>query len=173
MNLKAYADQLEDLLKRGHEYALNELRRWHRISPAFLYCSDGKVSMAVSPEFESERAKQHFFNSARLISIAERATAGLIVCSCWLKTPGPGESLNSNEAIEQALDRREYVLLAGEARSVSKQILFPVIRYDNGHFHGLGEAEVPTHLAGKFNGLVPQQEPDPAAQEIARALLRR
>lgn len=82
-----------------------------------------------------------------------------------MKMATPGETLDMTEPPSEASDRREVVILAGEAREVQKQKFLLIIRTDAGGFFGFDDSEIPEvdSFQGQFAELLPA---DPATSEV-------
>ena len=99
-----------------------------------------------------ERAKDHFANTAALICIAHDAREVVLVLEAWIKVAAPGETRDPDELPSEALDRREVVVLSGEACGRKRQKFLPILRTDAGGFFGFGESDLPEfeNIRGRF-----------------------
>jgi len=122
-----------------------------------------------------ERAKDNFANTAALICIAHDASAVVVILEAWIKVAAPGETLDLTEPPSEALDRREVVVLSGEARESKRQKFLPIIRTDGGGFFGFGESDLPEfdNFQGRFAGILPPRPPAKEMQAKARLLALR
>ena len=165
---------LDDLLAQAEHYANYSMRNIGRVPPTlFLIGADGPV-IFIPENMADERAKDDFAATARLMCIAHAASACVMTLEAWAKFATPGEELDMTEAPSEAFDRRELVVLMGEARDGQKQRFLPIIRSDNGKFFGFGESEVPVmdEMKGRFAQLLPTKVPDDGLREVAKAMLK-
>ena len=91
-----------------------------------------------------------------------------------MKVATPGEKLDPKEPPSEALDRREVVVLSGEARGSTRQKLLPIIRTDAGGFFGFGESDQPEYdnFQGRFAQMLAPHPPAKETQAKARLLLK-
>ncbi len=121
-----------------------------------------------------EEAKDDFTETSRLVCLARAASATVLAAEAWVRFPQPNERYDPAERVSEAFDRREVVILVGEAKDVRTQKLLPIIRTDAGGFFGFGEASLPPTdtTTGRFANLLPSPPPTLKEQLIATALLR-
>ena len=165
---------LDDLLAQAEHYANYSMRNMGRVPPTlFLIGADGPV-LFIPESMADDRAKDDFATTARLMCIAHAASACVMTLEAWAKFATPGEKLDLTEPPSEAFDRREVVVLMGEAREGQKQKFLPIIRSDNGKFFGFGESDVPdmNELKGRFAQLLPTKEPDDGLRQVAKAMLK-
>jgi len=155
---------LDDLLARAEHYAEFSMRQMGRVPPTFLALCPSGLTFYLPEAMGDERAKDNFAHTARLICLAHDASAVVMILEAWMKLAAPGETLDPKERPSEAIDRREVVVLAGEARGTQKQKFLPIIRTDAGGFFGFGESDVPQFdsLQGRFAEILP---PHPATKE--------
>lgn len=165
---------LADLLARAEHYAEFSMRGIGRVPPTFLALCPARLLFYLPDSMGDERAKDSFANTARLICIAHDATAVVMILESWMKMAAPGETLDPTERPSEALDRREVVLLTGEARGVKKQKFLPIIRSGNGKFFGFGESDLPEfdNFQGRFAELLPPRAGTPELRSTAKLLLK-
>lgn len=118
--------------------------------------------------------RDNFATTARLICVAHDATAVVMILESWMKMAVPGETLDPNERLSEALDRREIVVLAGEARHTKKQKFLPIVRSGNGKFFDFGESDLPEidSLQGRVAEILSPQAAPPDLKAKARLLLQ-
>lgn len=165
---------LDDLLANAGHYADFCMRNSGRVTPAlFLVGPDGPC-MFVPENLADERAKDDFATQARLMCLAHGATACVMVLEAWAKFAKPGEKFDMTEAPSEAFDRREVVVLMGEADGVQKHEFLPIIRSGNGKFFGFGDTEAPEvdQMKGRFTQLLPSTAPDAAMRDLAKTMLK-
>ena len=165
---------LDDLLAQAEHYAEFSMRGIGRVPPTFLALCPGRLLFYIPETMGDERAKDNFATTARLVCIAYDATAVVMILESWMKVAVPGETLDPNERPSEALDRREIVVLAGEARDTRKQRFLPIVRSGNGKFFGFGESDLPEFdsLQGRFAEILPPQAAPPELKAKARLLLQ-
>lgn len=149
------------------------MRNLGRLPPTlFLIGPDGPL-IFMPEALADDSAKDDFATNAKLICIAHGATACVMALEAWAKFATPGEPLDITERPSEAIDRRESVILMGEAPGTLKQKFLPIIRSGNGRFFGLGESEVPATdtMQGRFAQLLPTKVPDAALRDGAKAML--
>jgi hypothetical protein len=165
---------LDDLIAQAEHYAEFCMRGRGRVPPTFLALCPGRLLFYMPESMGDERAKNSFANTARLVCIAHDATAVVMVLEAWMKMASPGETLDPTEAPSEAFDRREVVVLAGEARGSKKQKFLPILRTDAGGFFGFGESDIPQfdNFQGRFAELLPPHAGTPDLKAQARLLLQ-
>jgi len=163
---------LDELLANAAHYAAYCLNYSGSVTPAcFLLAAEGQ-RMLTPRGLADEAQKNDFANLARLACLAWDATACVMVLEVWAKFATPEAPLDLTEAPSEALDRKEYVILAGESRGGNRQQFLPIVRYDNGKFYRLGDPEEPgVEMQGRFAQILPPKAPDAATRELAQALL--
>ena len=72
------------------------------------------------------------------------------------------------------MDRKEFVILAGEATGKKTQVFLPIIRTDGGGFFGFGEFDSSGFDAfkGRFFEMLPPKKLDKQMRELAQAVLK-
>jgi hypothetical protein len=164
---------LDELMTRAEGYADFSMRQIGRVPPALLAKSPDGLLHFTPTSLADERAKNHFANTARLICVAYRAAAAVLVIESWMKLAKPGESLDPTEPPSEALDRQEVVALMGEVPGQQRQRILPIIRTDAGGFFGFGDFDVPEmdEIQGRFAQMFPPKQPPGEARQLARAML--
>lgn len=139
----------------------------------FLIGADGPL-MFMPESLADAAAKDEFATTARLMCIAQAATACVMALEAWVTFAVPGEKLDETEPPSEAFDRKEVVVLMGESQSGQKQKLLPIVRSDNGNFFGFGECEIPglDEMKGRFAQLLPPKIPDAPIRDLAKAMLK-
>jgi hypothetical protein len=166
-------ETLDDLLAQAGHYAEFCMRDSGQMRPAlFLTGADGPL-MIVAASLDGTEEKDAFATTARLICIAQAATAVVVVLEAWLKFASPGESVDTAEPPSEALDRQEVVILMGESRTGNKQRFLPIIRSGNGKFFGFNESDMPEmdRIDGRFSQILSVETPSVEHRLIAKAML--
>ena len=138
----------------------------------FLIGNDGP--MMFSPKkLASDQDKDEFATTARLICIAQNASACIMALEAWMKVAKPNEKLDMTELPSEAIDRQEVIVLMGEDRKNQRQQFLPIVRSDNGKFFNLGGSELPVmdKMQGRFAQILPPKIPDTKMQVVTKALL--
>ena len=164
---------LDKLLALAQSYAEFAIRNIGHVPPALLADSPGGVIQFIPDSLKDVRAKDNFANTSRLICVGYEVTAAVLVLEAWMKIAKLGETLDMTEAPSEAFDRREVVVLTGEAVGHSDQRLLPIIRTDAGGFFGFGEHDGPKleDFKGRFAQLLPPKRPGAEGIALARAML--
>ena len=73
----------------------------------------------------------------------------------------------------EAMDRKELVILVGEATGKKTQVFLPIIRTGAGGFFGFGEFGSIRFggFQGRFSEILPPTKPDKRAREMAQLVL--
>jgi hypothetical protein len=97
-----------------------------------------------------------------------------MILESWMKSATPGEKLDENESLSEAIDRQEVVVLLGESREEQKQKFLPIVRSGNGKFFGFGESDASKmeQMKGRFSQILPPKVPEPGMREVAKAMLK-
>ena len=121
---------------------------------------------------QDDKAKTDFANAGRMICAAYEATAVVTVLESWMTFAKPGEPLDDTPPSE-AFDRREFVVLIGEARDARVHSFLPIIRTDAGGFFGFGEFDSPSleGFSGRFGQMLPPKVPTKEMRVVAQAVL--
>src|ERR1019366_1275388 len=172
MKPKPAVMQLDDLMTHAERYATFLMRKNGRLPPTVLASTPKGGVCYVPHDLADARAKDNFANAARLICAAYAATAVVMALEAWVTTAKPGEPLDDTPPSE-AFDRREFVILMGEAAGQKKQKMLPIIRTDAGGFFGFGEFDTSsyTDFQGRFVGLLPPKVPTTEQRALAKAML--
>ena len=160
-------------MARAEGYANFAMRKIGHVPPA-LIADSPKGPLHFSPSsLADERAKNTFANTARLICMGYSVTAAVLVLEAWITVAKPGEKLDLTEPPSESIDRREAVVLTGEALGQQKQKFLPIIRTDAGGFFGFGESDGPNldKLTGRFTQMLPPKKPPGEARKLAREML--
>ena len=163
-------ESLDDLLARAEHYAGFAMRQFGRVPPAMMALCPTGTLFFMPEKVGDERAKDSFANTARLICIAHDASAVVVILEAWMKVAAPGETLDPKERPSEALDRREVVVLSGEARGSKRQKFLPIIRTGAGGFFGFGESDLPEfdNFQGRFAEILSSGPPAKKRQAKAR-----
>ena len=165
---------LNDLLARAEHYAGFSMTQMGRVPPTLMALCHGRLIFYLPESMGDERSKDSFASTARLICIAYDARAVVMIMEAWMKVAAPGEVLDPTERASEALDRREVVVLAGEARGSKKQKFLAIIRTSTGGFSGFGKSDLPEFdsLGGRFAEILPHDSSNKDIQAKARRLLK-
>lgn len=171
-NLKPQS--LEDLFGNAEQYAEFHLRYVGNVpTTVFLVGSKGPFTM-VAPRLDNEEEKSAFAADARLLCVARGATTAVMTLEAWtvLGTPAVPPDLKHPPSLSP--NRREMVVLLGEAAGIQKAKFLPILRNASGAFTGFGEAQVlqGSQAQGRFAQILPAQPPTAEEQERAEAILR-
>jgi len=164
---------LEVLLAQAADFALFSMRQAGRVPPTVMAVSPKGLLIYLPESMGNERAKNDFATTAQLICIAHDVAAVVLILESWMKMAAPGETLDATEPPSEAIDRKEVVVLAGEARGVKRQKFLPIIRTDVGGFFGFGELDFPQleNFEGRFAEILPTQAAPAKLKAQARLLL--
>jgi hypothetical protein len=165
---------LDELLANAEHYANFCMRNSGRVTPALFLIGPDVQGMVCPESLADEHAKNDFANNARLLCIAHGATACVMTLEAWAKFAKADEKFDMTEAPSEAFDRREVVILMGEAAGEHRHKFLPIIRSGNGKFFGFGEPEAPevTEMKGRFAQILPTKVPDAAMRDLAKAMLK-
>lgn len=163
---------LDDLMAHAEGYANFLMRKSGRVPPTLFAATPQGILCYVPHDLADVRAKNNFANAARLICAAYQATEVVMVVEGWLTMAKPGEPFEGTPPSE-AFDRREFVVLMGEAAGQKKQKLLPIIRTDAGGFFGFGEFDSRsfTGFEGRFAQLLPPKVLSAEQRLLAKAML--
>lgn len=163
---------INELLAMALDRAMAELKQNELPSPSYFYSGRRGSGLASTPGFESEEAKEFFLKMLRVLAVADNVSLGVLAMHCWLKFAEKGEALTRDSIIE-ATDRKEYVLAVAESFEKLEIRLFPVIRFDNGQFHGLGEVMIVggNEIQALSLKILPRTRPGRNARLVAQMLL--
>lgn len=106
----------------------------------------------------------------QLWSVANRATVGLHISEAWVATPTPEERNDITFRPSLSAQRREVLLLNGEARGGVKKLQFlPILRNPNGTFMDFGPVILmpPQLVSGFYSGMLPVSTPTDAERLAA------
>jgi hypothetical protein len=82
--------------------------------PPTLFLIGSKGLVTFMPEsLADEGEKDDFATTARLMCIADAATACVMALEAWIKSSKPGEKFDETEPPSEAFDRQEVVVLLG------------------------------------------------------------
>jgi len=120
-------------------------------------------------ELADAEAKDRYAEMAKLLAVAYRARALVMIVESWVRLPDATGHIDPNIRPSQAADRKEMVALLLEDGSVSATILIPILRDSTGVFADLG-LSAPTNFGnseGRFSKLMPRHKP--SSDECAKA----
>ncbi|MGA3265966.1 MAG: hypothetical protein ABSE16_03990 [Verrucomicrobiota bacterium] len=167
-------ETLDDLVMQAEHYADYSMRHSGRVTPALFLIGAEGPAMFLPENFADEDAKDDFAQTARLVCIAHAAIACCMVLESWMTCAKAGEPLDVTEPPSEAFDRREVVVVMGEARGAQKQKLLPIIRSDNGKFFGFGEPDLPDlgKMEGRFVQILLPAAPNSEMRLLAQTMLK-
>ena len=139
----------------------------------FLIGADGPLMFATG-SLADEDEKDAFATNARLLCIANAATACVMALESWMKMATPGEKSDITEPPSEAFDRQEVIVLMGESHTGQKQKYLPIIRSDNGKFFGFGESNMPIldKIEGRFPQILPPKVATAEHRMVPQAMLK-
>ena len=152
---------LNELMVRAEHFANATFHSQGKMPPALFAATPTGPMVFVPQSLSDAQAKDNFANTARLMCVAQAATAAVIALEAWATFAKPGESLDMDTPPSEAPERKELVVLMVEAAGVQKQKLLPIIRTDAGGFLGFGELkglEVAS-FKGRFAEMLPPKPP--------------
>jgi len=130
---------LDDLLVHAEDYATKHLRNGQQCPQTVFMQSLHGPMMLTSGEFNNERNTKEFLTAARMVCVANGATASVLVMEGWTQKAKGIELLNIANRPSESPDRQETLMLLGETRYESSQALLPILRSESGRFIGYGE----------------------------------
>lgn len=168
------ARSLGDLMVEAEHYAGTAMRQHGRVPPTLFGLGAEGPFMVIPESMTDNAAKIHYVNTARLICVASDARAVALVVEAWARFAKPGESLDPHELPSEAMDRREVVMIIGEARGVQKQKFLPILRTDAGGFFGFGPYDGPKFdsTEGRFARILPPLKPKMEHRLLAKFALQ-
>ena len=163
---------LDDLMNKAKEYAEFTMRNGGCVPPTMLALTPEGPVLYTPAGLGDASAKDSFANTARLICAGYGAIAVVMVLESWAVFAKDGK-LPDDTPPSESVDRREFVVLMGEARGNASHSFLPILRTDAGGFFGFGEPEVIGYdtLRGRFAEILPPKMPDKQAREMAQTLL--
>lgn len=163
---------LADLMARARDYAEFAMRNIGHVPPTMFAAARDGLLHFVPESLQDEKAKTDFANAGRMICAAYDATAVVTVLESWMTFAKPDEPLDDTPPSE-SFDRKEFVVLIGEARDASMHSFLPIIRTDAGGFFGFGEFEPPAvdGFSGRFGQMLPPKQPTKEMRIVAQAVL--
>ena len=127
MKPKPALTQLDDLMAHAEGYANCLMQKNGRVPPTVVAATPRRVLCYVPHDLADVWVKDNFANAARLNCAAYAAEAVVMVVEAWVTMAKPDEPLDDTPP-SKAFDRREFVVLMGEAAGQKKQKLLPIIR---------------------------------------------
>jgi len=173
MNKPTQLETLDDLLAQAGHYAEFCMRTSGKMAPTlFLIGADGPLMVAAT-SLDGADEKDAFVTGARLLCIAQAATAVVMALEAWMKFGQKDEPIDMTEPPFEAFDRQEVVILMGESKTSQKQRFLPIIRSGNGKFFGFNETKMPEmdRIEGRFSQILSPNTPTDEHRLIAKAML--
>lgn len=164
---------LDELLTKAEDYASCSMRNCGRVPPTLMALGRDGLICFVPESMGDERAKDNFALTSRLICVAHRASAAVMILEAWMAVAAANGSLDLTVPPSEAANRREVVMLNGESHFGGRQKFLPIIRTDAGGFFGFGEFDGPpvTSLRGRFTQFIPPKTPTREMEEYAHRVL--
>ena len=162
-------EPLEALARQAKDYALHMMRTTGSVPPTVIADTDEGYVFCMPSALAGEADKDRYAEMAKLMAVAYRARALVMIVESWVRLPDATGHLDPDVRPSQAADRKEMVALLLEDRSVSATSLIPILRDSTGAFTDLG-LNAPMNFGdseGRFSKLMPRHKP--SADECARA----
>ena len=153
-------------------YEAFSLRNIGRVYPMLLTLSPEGQARVLPESFGDARSKEKFVSTCRLICAANGATTVVTILESWVTFAKEGTPPDDTPPSE-AIDRKEFVILVGEATGRKAQVFLPIIRTGAGGFFGFGEFDSSRFdgFQGRFSEILPPKKPDKRAREMAQLVL--
>jgi hypothetical protein len=160
---------LEALAKQDKDYALHMMGTAGSVPPTVIADTDEGFVFCMPSELADEASKDRFAEVAKLVAIAYRAKALVMIVEAWVRLPDSRGHLDQTIRPSKAADRKEMVALLLEDRSVSATRLIPILRDRKKTFQALGAVAPLTFgdSEGCFSKLMPRHKP--SADDSAKA----
>lgn len=164
---------LDTLTAYAEGYAEFSMKNAGHVAPTMLAVSADGLLHFIPESLTNGRAKDEFANIGRLICAAYRAMYVVMILESWVTTAKPREALDTTTPPSEAFDRKEFVVLMGEAQGRKTQRFIPILRTDAGGFFGFGEFDALKldSIEGRFTGMLPPQHLTPETRLGAQTLL--
>lgn len=173
MNPPQKLETLDDLLAQAEHYAWFCMKNSGHMSPTLFLIGEKGPLMFCPQSLQNIEEKNAFATAARLLCIAQDASAVVIAMEAWMKFATPDEKLDTYEPPSEAIDRQEVITLMGESRSGQNQKILNIVRSDNHKFFGLVDATPKLdNFAGRFAEILPPNQPSAENRELAQVLLK-
>ena len=140
----------------------------------FIHGENGKA-MFGPQKLPDDRSKDEFVALSRVMCIAHKADATVLVTEAWMKSAKKGEKLDLKKQPSQYADREEVVIMLGETRAGCQQRILPMLRADKGKFVGFGEERKidAEKIKGRFANFIPRIAPDEQNRTMAKLVLKK
>lgn len=163
---------LEHLMANARRGAENNMRDHGTVETMFTAISPSTFLVLPGRDLKKEEDMALYERFIRLWCVAAAATAGVLVSEVWVASPKPEGTPGGFIRPSLNPDRREGILLSGEAMGgIFLQRFLPIQRDSAGQFTGFGPAEsFPEPLAGRYSRLLPIRTP---SQQQQRAALKK
>jgi hypothetical protein len=163
---------LAELMACARDYAEFAMRNIGHVPPTMFAATRDGLLHFVPESLQDEKAKTDFANAGRMICAAYDATAAVTVLESWMTFAKPGEPLDDTPPSE-SFDRKEFVVIIGDARDARTHSFLPIIRTDAGGFFGFGEFGAPDvdGFSGRFGQMLPPKVPTKEMRAVAQAVL--
>jgi len=143
------------------------------VPTALIRCPDESVTIFTSRNLPFEMAHDHFEELALYMCTCHKAEAAVLVIEAWCRIPKQGESLDLFRRTPGHDDRKEAIVLLGQARGGNQAKLLPTIRGEDATFSHLGSplAIQASSILGHGADLICNEVPDAKTQRRARLKL--
>jgi hypothetical protein len=164
---------LNDLLAQAEHYAWFCMGNSGHMAPTLFLIGEKGPLMFCPRSLQDDDEKDAFADVARLLCIANNASAVVLTMEAWMKLAKPGENLDLSESPSEAFDRQEVVTLMGESRDGQKQKILNIVRSGNHKFFGLVDATPKCDsFGGRFARILPLQDSATEHRLLAEAMLK-
>jgi hypothetical protein len=165
----AVRTSLDDLLGYAEHCATRWMRERGDVPATFLIIS-GDGSLLILPAGAADdQEKDAVVMAARLVCTAYNASAVVFLAEAWMS-----KSSNRDASVppSQDPDRKEAVMLVGEAHRSRKLKHLPILRTESGAFRRFAESGGPSCAGaeGRFTNILPAQPPSREAQNRAKRM---
>jgi hypothetical protein len=166
-------ETLDDLLAQAEHYAWFCMKNSGHMAPTLFLIGENGPLMFCPQSLQNIEEKNAFATAARLLCIAQDASAVVIAMEAWMKFATPGEKLDTDEPPSEAIDRQEVITLMGESRSGQNQKILNIVRSDNHKFFSLVDVTPKLdNFEGRFAEILPPNPPSDENRELAQVLLK-
>lgn len=166
-------ETLADLLAQAEHYAWFCMKNSGHMAPTLFLIGEKGPLMFCPQSLQNIEEKDAFATAARLLCIAQDASAMVIAMEAWMKIATPGEPLDTAEPPSEAIDRQEVITLMGESRSGQNQKILNIVRSGNHKFFGLVDTTPKLdNFEGRFAQILPPKSATPENRLLAELMLK-
>ncbi len=161
---------LEDLLGCAERCATLSMRECGEVRPTFMILTGEGTLLLLPGNMADEREKDTSAMTARLVCLAHDANAVVVVSEAWMSVRS---HRSAYELPSEAPDRKEVVMLLGEAYGSRKMKFLPILRSESGAFRGFGDSSDSPYdsVEGRFTNILPAQRPTSEVRAEAKRIL--